>query len=429
MSPLPRFKSNAVLLICLLVTAIAYADAPELRRPDWAGIAPPAPELNAFAAVLLDVSTQTVLYEHNADVALPPASLTKLVAIDVALRAVRTGEVSLYESFAPAEAAWAENQPTGSSLMFLGDGQRVTLEELLFGLSVSSGNDAAVALAHRLDGSVARFADRMNDAMALLGLDQLFFVEPSGLSPQNTITAHQFARFLLAHIDEDPELLGELYAAESYTYPGEWNRIAEWAQTPITQRNRNGLLSSYPGADGLKTGFIDESGYHLAATAERDGRRLIALVLGVNAYSHEEGARLREADAAALLDYGYTHFDHFSFRPPEGSPIPVYRGSQRYAVPRPDVITVCIPSAALSDLRGSSHVEYDAIEAPIAAGAIVGRAVVAIGDQVIGEAPIRVDEVGRGTWIRRGWDSIRVLFRSIGGNERPVPGWSLPLHP
>ena len=138
------------------------AVAPRLVSPDWTsvGVSEP-PALHALAAILVDADTDTVLYELNADRAVPPASLTKLVAIEAALQAVWRGEVSLDESFAVPEEAWAVNQPAGSSLMFLGDGQRVTIRDLLYGLAVSSGNDAAVALALRIDGSVSAFAERM----------------------------------------------------------------------------------------------------------------------------------------------------------------------------------------------------------------------------------------------------------------------------
>ena len=153
-----------------------------------------------------------------------------------------------------------------------------------------------------LDGGVPAFADRMNRRMRELGLVDLFFVEPSGLSPQNTITASGFARFLLAHLERFPETLDELYAVRTYTYPDERHRVGARARAPITQSNRNTLLWELEGADGFKTGFIDESGYHLAATAERDGRRLIVLVLGRGRLARaRRGASSRRRCGAARL--------------------------------------------------------------------------------------------------------------------------------
>jgi len=431
MAAMSRHRHLAVALLALVFAGLPvhiYAAAPVLLAPDWtlAGVAFPA-TVDAFAVILVDVETRTVLYERNADLAIPPASLTKLVAIQAALEAVDSGEVSLDESFAPPEEAWAESQPTGSSLMFLGEGQRVTIRDLLYGLGVSSGNDAAVALALRIDGSVAAYADRMNRLVADMGLERLHFVEPSGLSSQNTITARELARFLIVHIESHPELLEEVYSTLEFTYPQEWNRTEPSARTPITQRNRNGLLLSYPGTDGLKTGYIDVSGYHIAATAVRGGRRLLALVLGVNADDHLQGAALREAAATALLDYGFDEFSQISMSYPQPDAIPVYRGDVRSVVPRgPGVITMTVPAGAVDRLDG----EYEgvsALVAPVDAESEVGRITISLDGQVLRQVPLVIGTVGEGNWVRRAWDSIRMAFRSLGHAAPAVDGST--LHP
>jgi serine-type D-Ala-D-Ala carboxypeptidase (penicillin-binding protein 5/6) len=165
-----------------------------------------------------------------------------------------------------------------------------------------------VALATLLDGGIPAFADRMNARMAELGLVDTYFVEPSGLSPRNLITARSFARFLVAHLQRFPDAVDRFYSVRTYTYPDGRHRVATTARQGITQSNRNSLLWNFQGADGLKTGFIDESGYHLAATAVRDGRRLIAIVLGIDADSHASGGLIRATEASALLEYGFNHF-------------------------------------------------------------------------------------------------------------------------
>jgi D-alanyl-D-alanine carboxypeptidase (penicillin-binding protein 5/6) len=424
---MPSRRATSLPLLFVVLPFFVFADAPGLVEPDWgsvAGVAAP-PELQAPAAILVDATTNTVLYAKNEDLALPPASLTKLVAIEAVLQAVDTGEISLADQFAPPVAAWAVNQPTGSSLMFLGEGQRVSVADLLLGLAVSSGNDAAVALAHHIDGSVASFAERMNRIIATMGLENLYFTEPAGLSPQNTITARAFVRFILVHIANHPDVIEELYAVESYTYPQEENRISPAAQSPITQHNRNGMLQTYPDADGLKTGFIDESGYHIAATAERDGRRLVALVLGVSAPDHATGSLLREADATVLLDYGFTAFDDVTMTFPEPRPVTVYHASVRTIMPNgPARLVVTVPAGRAEDLRGETFLE-EAITAPVVAGSPVGRLVISLDDQVLADEPLLSGPVSRGGWVRNAWDSVRIFFRTLFGGSAPVSGEEL----
>ncbi|MFW6261571.1 MAG: D-alanyl-D-alanine carboxypeptidase family protein [Spirochaetota bacterium] len=430
--PVPR-ATSLVLLVTLLVavSAVAPADeAPRLLSPDWGRVedTAPAPELAARAALLFEVDSRTVLHAKSPDLVLPPASLTKLVAIDAALDALDHREIALTDTFVPPEASWAENQSPGSSLMFLGPDQRLSWRDLLLGISVSSGNDAAVALALLLDGGVPAFADRMNRRAAALGLVDLFFVEPSGLSPRNTITARGFARFLLAHLDRFPYALDELYRVRTFTYPDERHRAGPRAREPITQSNRNTLLWEYAGADGFKTGFIDESGYHLAATAERDGRRLVAIVLGIDADSHAAGGALRAGDAAALLDYGFTAFRRLEFDYPAPQPVRVYGGSVRELVPSgPERLVITVPAGAASRVRGVLEQELE-VRAPFDA-VEVGRVAIELDGVELAGAPLVLAEVERGGFFRRVWAAIVAFFRSVGelfgGEGAPVPGGEL----
>ena len=413
-----------VLLLLAPAAAAAGAEsAPALRRPDWSSLAIPlsAPDLSARAAILVDAGSRTVLYERNPHLVVPPASLTKVVAIDVALRAARLGLFDLDEPFAPPEAGWAQNQPAGSSLMFLGPGQEVTLREILVGLAVSSGNDAAVTLALRTAGSVPGFASRMNATVRSLGLVDLTFEEPSGLSPANSITADGFARFMLAHLEAFPEAPATLYSRREYTYPQISNRTTDGRWPAISQQNRNGLLWSYDGADGMKTGFIDESGYNLAATAERDGRRLVAVVLGVQASGHAAGARLREADAAALLDYGFSAFETITFDPPAPQPIRVYGGADPVATP-PAVpaLTVSIPVGSRGLLVGSGD-QVDALLQPNRTPVEVGRYEVRVGDVEVGSIPIALPAQRDGGVLRRVWDAIARWIATLRGRPPADP--------
>jgi D-alanyl-D-alanine carboxypeptidase (penicillin-binding protein 5/6) len=331
------------------------------------------------------------------------------------------------DEFSPPPESWAENQPPDSSLMFLGPEQRLDLHDLLLGLSVSSGNDAAVALAHLLDGGVPAFADRMNRRARELGLRDLFFVEPSGLSPRNTITARAFARFLLAHLEQHPEAL-DYYRVETYTYPGPENRAGARAREPITQSNRNTLLWEAAGVDGFKTGFIDESGYHLAATAEREGRRLIAIVLGIDAESHAVGGALRAADAAALLDYGYEAFTQLRFGYPVPKPVRVFGGKQRDVVPEgPREIVISVPAGSERRITGVIEQE-EAVVAPVPR-AVVGRVGLELDGEELAAEPLVLPAQERAGLLRRTWDGIALAARTVaswfGEVQLPVPGEEL----
>ncbi len=427
MHRLRRFCVNG-LLVCLsfvLIGPLAAQTAPYLTAPDWSQVTglPSPPPLTARSALLVDVETRTILYAKHPDLVLPPASLTKLVAIDVALLAARRGELSLEARFTPPAVSWAENQPVGSSLMFLGSGQHLTLDDLLVGLSVPSGNDAAVALATLLDGDVPGFAKRMNARMAELGLADPYFVEPSGLSPQNLITARSFARFLVAHLEQFPEAVQRYYSIRTYTYPDTRHRLTSTSRLGITQSNRNTLLWSFEGADGLKTGFIDESGYHLAATATRDGRRLIAIVLGIDADSHAAGGSIRAAEASALLEYGFDHFRPLRFEFPSATPVRVYRGRSPVVVPDgPADSLIVVPAGSEDRITATKH-QREAVLAPIVATA-VGRVGLSLDGVDLASASLVLPAQEAGTLWRRVLDTIILVIRglaaAITGGDGPM---------
>ena len=400
--------------LLVAVASLAAEPAPHLHEPDWSLISgvPAAPPLAARAALLVDVDSRTILYAKNSDLVLPPASLTKLVAIDVALLAAERGELVADEPFTPPAVSWAENQPAGSSLMFLGAGQHLTLSDLLLGLSVSSGNDAAVALATWLDGDVPTFAGRMNARMRELGLVDPHFVEPSGLSPQNLITARSFARFLVAHLERFPDAVEQYYNVRSYTYPDSRHRLVTSARQGITQSNRNTLLWSFDGADGFKTGFIDESGYHLAATALRDGRRLIAIVLGIDAGSHAAGGALRAAEASALLEYGFSQFVRLRYDYPEPAPVRVYRGKRPVVVPDGPRDAIIVVPAGTESRVDAMREQRDSVLAPAAATA-VGRVSISIDGVVLASESLVLPAQEAGSVWRRVLDTIILVIRGL----------------
>lgn len=281
-------------------------------------------DVTARSAILVDASNGCVIYEKNADQIIPPASMTKLAVMFVVFQEIATGRISLEDRVPLPPESWASNMPPHSSLMFLGRNQRVTLDELLLGLAVCSGNDAAYALAFYVSGGMEKFIERMNREMQLLGLEHTRFVESSGYSELNTTTAREMAAFARVYISRYPEALSRYHSKLSFTYPKEQNlapedigkpRTQDWSKglpenitMGITQQNTNKLLGLLEGCDGLKTGFIDESGYNIALTATRDDTRFISVTLGGAGRNTAEGNANRIKDGTTMMEWAFGTF-------------------------------------------------------------------------------------------------------------------------
>lgn len=355
----------------------AFERAPEL--PDS------FEEHTAESAVLIDLEHDAPLYERNADTRRAAASLTKLVTMYVILDELDRGGISLEDRVFPDPRADWREMPPGSSLMFLREGEAVTWHELLLGLSVASGNDAAYAAAYELSGSIDSFADRMNDAVAKAGVEQLHFTEPSGIAADNEIRAGAFAEFARHYVERFPEAVAEYHGRESVTI----------ADENVEFRNRNQLVSDYVGADGLKTGYIPASGYNIVATAERDGRRLVSVLLGVEGDSHTEGGRRRESEAAELLDYGFDSFEYAELEPRNAPKVRVPgAGPVRTRVPPVRIIA----SSAGDELHAELNLASE-LRGPFEAGDTIGYVDVIRGDRRISWQPVYAAEdasVGNG---------------------------------
>lgn len=411
---------RAVALFLLVLAPAALSSAPgahvSLQTPHGLGRwYPTPPEISARSGVVLDAETGALLYEKQADVAIPPASLTKIAAMQVALRATETGQISLEDEVVLTPDSYALNMPPGSSLMFLGPGQRVTVDELLRGLAVPSGNDAAAALAYHVSGGVPQFIEQMNAEMERLGLERTRFEEPSGYSPLNRTTAREFAQFVQHYLNTWPETLDKYHSVKEYAYPAARNLVAPNAEAPIIQRNRNALLWDYPGVDGLKTGFIPSSGYNIALTGERDGRRIIVVVLGAPGETHAVGGANRARDGRVLLDFGFEEFETLQLGAPHVSDLRVWKG-ERDAV---DLGVAAAPQITLPQgLRSRLVGELmypDEVEAPVRLGQAYGRAIWRIDDTVVAEAPlVATDEVARGNLGTVVLHSLQLFFRTVG---------------
>jgi len=242
--------------------------------------------INARAAALMDFNSGQFLLERNADEKIEPASLTKVMTLYVVEDGLKSGAITLKDMVTVSEYAWK----MGGSQMFLKVGTQEPLDVLLKGIAVVSANDACVAVAEHMSGKVEVFVDEMNRKARKIGLTNTHFVNVHGLPGDGQFTtAHDMAVLAYHYIKDYPQGLA-IHSLPEFTYNN------------ITQQNRNGLLKMNVGVDGLKTGYIKTSGYHLLATAQRDVRRLIAVVMGA------EKPKIREAEALNLLNYGFRNF-------------------------------------------------------------------------------------------------------------------------
>ena len=282
----------------------------------------------AGSAILIDASNGCVLFEKNADAIIPPASIAKLFVMYIVFKDVSEGKISLDDIVTLPERSWAINMPKDASLMFLGQGQIVTLRELLKGLAVASGNDAALAVADYISGSTKAFVERMNEECAALGLTHTHFVEPSGYDEHNLTTARELAAFCCEYIRRFPQSVEEFHSAPSIKYPLEKN-LPSWQKAKgdsaaIYQKNTNPLLGVMEGCDGIKTGFIYESRYNLALTAKRNGVRYISVTMMGTGVGSKQGNAGRVHDGSEMMEWAFQSFA--DFKPAEKLP-------EFYAVP------------------------------------------------------------------------------------------------
>lgn len=279
-------KTATRLITCFLLTLLLPLISP--------GTLPAAPavelELSAEAAVLIEVETGTVLYAKNAEKRMYPASVTKIMTLLLALEELERGTVNWDTMVTVSQRAWEVSNGGRTSSMFLNINQQVSFEDLVRGIAVVSANDACVAVAEYLYGSVSAFAQEMNQRAAELGMENTHFVNPHGLhDPEHYTTALDLARLGAFFMRTRPEALPFLTERE-FTF------------NEITQYNLNPLLGIYPGADGIKTGSTPEAGYCLVGSAEQEGMRLVSVVL------NSPGFEARGQDSEVLLNHGFRHY-------------------------------------------------------------------------------------------------------------------------
>ena len=383
-------------MVCLgLVAAGKPAPAPKAGAATQAQTMEP----KADVALLVDTSTGSVLYEKNPDKPFPPASLTKMMTVAVAFREVKEGRLRLEDEFTVSEHAWRTGgAPSRTSAMFAPIHSRVTVDDLFHGIMIQSANDGAITLAEGLGGSEAGFVEKMNARAKELGMDQTTFANPSGLpDPGNRTTARDLVK-LGTHLVRDHPDLYKIYAQPEFTY------------NKIRQFNRNPLLRDFNGADGMKTGYIKESGYNLVGSAVQNGQRLI-VVIGGAANEKERGE-----DARKLLDWGFRTFEtvHLYGADEAIGEAAVFGGATtgvKVASPKP--IDILIQRGSRDKLK--ARVVYTGpIKAPIVKGQPVGKLIVTRNDTVVQEIPVEAAEaVATGSFPRRAVDGTREVLMGI----------------
>ncbi|WP_407362868.1 D-alanyl-D-alanine carboxypeptidase family protein [Pseudomonas luteola] len=373
------------LLVLLIAAPAAWAAEPMIPSP---------PQLAAKSWVLMDASSGQIITEYNSDQRLPPASLTKLMTAYIATLEIQRGRIKESDMVNVSEHAWR----TGGSRMFIQVGNQVSVSDLLHGIIIQSGNDASVAMSEHIAGSEDAFADMMNTTAQRLGMSNTHYMNATGLpNPDHYSSAHDIAKLSRAIIYEEPTHYA-IYSQKEFF----WNNIK--------QPNRNLLLWRDKTVDGLKTGHTDEAGYCLAASAVRDGMRLIAVVFGTNS------EQARAAETQKLLTYGFRFFETQSFykKGVELARAPVWKGTEHeVSAGLADDLTMTLPRGQLKKLK-AEIVMSPQITAPIAKGQPIGKVEVKLDDKVMHTADlVALQPVEEGGFFRKLWDSIRLFFYGL----------------
>lgn len=351
----------------------------------------------AKSIVLMDFDTKRMLYSKNPNLVFPPASLTKIVTIYTALIEAEKRNIKLKSIVPISDSASYYNAPPNSSLMFLEKGQIVNFEEILKGLSVSSGNDASIAIAEFVVGDLNSFVNLMNINAFNLGLFNMHFVEPSGYSNENKITALDMAFFAKSYVEKFKFMLN-IHSLKYFVYPKSKNLGTTLSSKflNLKQRNANLLIDDYPYSDGLKTGYIKESGLNLVATALKGERRLIAVVLGVEKGINRFGEKMRALIAKNLFEYGFNEYSKF--------PLIVKLKEKVY---NGTVDTVALFSkepfyyVLTKDEFDKINISYtvDKLVAPLSGDMPVGRAMIFLENEKVGDVALFSSEVDKlGFW-------------------------------
>ena len=393
------FSSLAALSVALLPASGALAQAaasPAALFAEPTTAMPQPPEVAARAFILQDLSSRQTLAGRNADQPVEPASLTKLMTAYLVFQALQSGKLSLAQELPVSERAWRTGM-TGASRSFINVNSRVKVDDLIKGMIVQSGNDATVALAEGVGGTVEVFVEMMNRQAQAFGLKATKFANPEGLTaPGHVSTARELSIIATRLILDFPNSL-PYYSMKDFTFNG------------IKQGNRNLLLFRDPTVDGLKTGYTDAAGYCLIATSRRPTaggeRRLLSVVVGT------ASPEARANESQKLLNWGHSAFDVvklFDANQPVTT-APVWKGKASTArLGRTQPIVVVVPRGQAAAVK-TSVTRNDPLLAPLSKGQAVGRIQVTLSGQPWQSLPLQsLDEVPSAGWLGRAWDALRL---------------------
>ena len=342
---------------------------------------PVPPTIDAKSCLLIDMNSGQVLSENAADERLEPASLTKLMTAYLTFDAIKQGTLQLNQLINISENAWR----TGGSKMFVRVNTQVTVEDLIKGMIVQSGNDACVALAEGIAGNEENFAQMMNNQAKRLGMTASQFKNATGLpNPEHYTTARDLSILTTALINDFPEFYKKYYSIKEFTYNN------------IKQPNRNRLLWLDESVDGVKTGFTDNAGYCLISSANRDNRRVLSVLLGA------KSANGRINESAKLLNWGYVAYDSVQIVPANKvlANLRVWKGEKNEITAKVNqAINLVIPKGYANKVQynfvpvtGDENNGGEKLVAPIVKGQILGKIVVSIENKTFMEIPVKSDE-------------------------------------
>jgi D-alanyl-D-alanine carboxypeptidase (penicillin-binding protein 5/6) len=376
-------KILSYLAVPAIALSIAYPSA--ASAPQFQTVAP--------VAFMTDLSSGATLYAKDADRRMPPASMAKMMTVYVAFDMIKRGDLKLDQEFEVRPETWKKwHGPSAGSTMFLSTGEKVSVENLLYGIVVLSGNDACVVLAEGISGTEEAFVQRMNEAAKKLGLNNSQFGTSNGW-PDNGVTyvtARDLAKLAGSTIEEHPKLYKQFYSRREFT----WGKTLG-SGADITQANRDPLLGKVAGADGLKTGHTDEAGYGFTGSAEQNGRRLVMVLAGLTSFNQ------RASESVRFMDWG--------FRAWQAKPVEL-GDSATVGLVAPRDLKVALPAGAVPAM--TAKVVYQGpIKAPIKAGAHVADLIVnspGLPEQVL---PLVAEaDVAEAGFFGRAWAGLTGLF-------------------
>jgi serine-type D-Ala-D-Ala carboxypeptidase (penicillin-binding protein 5/6) len=375
-------------VLCLL-----WASA--LRAEDVADV-PPVFETAAPNAILIDGKSGEVFFEKAADIAIPPASMSKLMTQSIVFDMLKTGELKEDQELTVTEDAWRRGgSPSGSSTMYAELNSKVRVIDLLRGAIIQSANDACITLATGIAGSELAFTELMRKKGEKLGLKHSTFKNSTGLPDPGHLMSVRDLSILARHIVYDHPDRYKIYAEGKFT----WNKIE--------QANRNPLLKDYAGADGMKTGFTKEAGYGLVGSVQRDGRRLIMVVAGLKT------ANDRKAEAQKLLDWGFRQFktiDVFE-KDEKVADARVWGGTSNWVeLTTGQAFQVALTPKEQKDVE--LKLSYTGpLMAPVKAGTEVGKARVIVGGKTVAEVPVltAADVPAVDSMVEKALDSLSIM--------------------